>query len=452
MRLADLTTERLRDVAPELSEEQHDCLAELAREHAAPGFGGEASAFVVPGRIELLGKHTDYAGGRSLTCATEQGFCLVASPRDDRTLRVRDLERDKSAVVDLDPELVVDAGDWVRYVQAVARRLARDFGDEVRGAEVTLASSLPRASGMSSSSALVVSLFYGLAAAGEMRARVRESVGDSESLAEYLGAIESGRAFGALEEDQGVGTLGGSEDHTAILCSHADHAGLFSYAPVRREQSIAVPAGYRFVVAASGVRAKKAGDAQAAYNRASLGAAAAAKLWRERTGGDEPHLAAVLRSGPEAHDRLLEIVAEGGDGFSGDELRQRVDHFHQESELLLPQAAEALADGDRTLFGLLVDRSQHLAHRLLGNQVAETAALAEIAREMGAEAASSFGAGFGGAVWALVAEDEADDFAASWLDDYLDSFPQHEDDALALITAAGPAALELTDDGPKPWF
>lgn len=452
MRLADLTAERLRDVAPELSEEQHDCFAELAREHSSRGSGGEVTAFVVPGRIELLGKHTDYAGGRSLTCATEQGFCAVASPREDRTLRVHDLERDKRAAVELDPELVVEAGDWVRYVQTVARRLARDFGDEVRGADVTLASSLPSASGMSSSSALVVSLFYGLTAASEVRARVREAIGATESLAEYLGAIESGCAFGALGRDQGVGTLGGSEDHTAILCSLADHAGLFSYAPVRREQSILVPARRRFVVAGSGVTAKKTGAAQVAYNRASLAATTVAKLWRERTGRDEPHLAAVLRSGPEVRDRLLEIAVEGADGFSGDELRRRVEHFHQESEVLLPQASEALASGDTTLFGLLVDRSQHLAHRLLGNQVPETDALAEIAREMGAEAASSFGAGFGGAVWALVPEEEADDFAASWLEDYLDSYPQHEDRALALITGAGPAALELTDDGPKPWF
>ena len=44
----------------------------------------------VPGRIELLGKHTDYAGGRSLLCAAERGICLVASRGDDARVRVRD--------------------------------------------------------------------------------------------------------------------------------------------------------------------------------------------------------------------------------------------------------------------------------------------------------------------------------------------------------------------------
>src|SRR5258708_3213568 len=44
----------------------------------------------VPGRIEVLGKHTDYAGGRSLLCAVERGFCVSASPRRDGVLQVTD--------------------------------------------------------------------------------------------------------------------------------------------------------------------------------------------------------------------------------------------------------------------------------------------------------------------------------------------------------------------------
>ena len=44
----------------------------------------------VPGRIEFLGKHTDYAGGRSLICAVERGIAVVATARDDRTVRLTD--------------------------------------------------------------------------------------------------------------------------------------------------------------------------------------------------------------------------------------------------------------------------------------------------------------------------------------------------------------------------
>ena len=51
--------------------------------------GADVRAWWVPGRIEFLGKHTDYAGGRSLLCATERGFAVVAVPRAD-SLRLRD--------------------------------------------------------------------------------------------------------------------------------------------------------------------------------------------------------------------------------------------------------------------------------------------------------------------------------------------------------------------------
>ena len=56
----------------------------FARARAARSGGRRSprSAFFVPGRIEVLGKHTDYAGGRSLLCAAEQGFCLVAAAQE----------------------------------------------------------------------------------------------------------------------------------------------------------------------------------------------------------------------------------------------------------------------------------------------------------------------------------------------------------------------------------
>ena len=50
-------------------------------------------AWIVPGRIEVLGKHVDYAGGRSLLCTVERGIVLVARARDDGTLIVRDARR-----------------------------------------------------------------------------------------------------------------------------------------------------------------------------------------------------------------------------------------------------------------------------------------------------------------------------------------------------------------------
>jgi hypothetical protein len=83
-----------------------------------------AHAFVVPGRIEVLGKHTDYAGGRSLLAAADRGFVAVAVPGADRRVRVLDVRRDETVAFDLDPELEPAAG-WANYPTTAARRLAR---------------------------------------------------------------------------------------------------------------------------------------------------------------------------------------------------------------------------------------------------------------------------------------------------------------------------------------
>ena len=94
-----------------------------------------------------------------------------------------------------------------------------------------------------------------------------------------------------------------------------------------------------------------------------------------------------------------------------------------ESGEIIPEAGDALARGDLWAFGRLVDRSQHAAEQLLGNQVPETVFLAAAARRRGAAAASAFGAGFGGSVWALVEASKADDFLAAWADQYRSEFP-----------------------------
>lgn len=445
-------SERLVERFPELSVAHGAIFRELARSLIDGGHSAAevAHAFVIPGRIEVLGKHTDYAGGRSLTCSTEQGFCLVAVARDDRQVEIEDVGRSVHDRFAIEASLEPSAPDWTRYAKTVARRLARDFGErgaaDLRGADIALASDLPAAAGMSSSSALVVGLFQVLVAVNriEERPEYLAEIGSPEELAGYLAAVENGRPFGSFGGDLGVGTFGGSEDHTAILCSAAGRIGQYSYAPVRRERSLEMPADHVFAVASSGVRAEKTGAARESYNRISSCAAAVARVWREATGNTEPDLGSILASAPEAIDRLRRTLESADVGaLSAIELLDRLEHFRRESESLVPQAGDALERTELAVFGLVADRSQHLAQRLLGNQIPETVVLAEAARELGAVAASSFGAGFGGAVWALVEESDADELAESWLAHYLESYPEHESDALALITAAARPAEEI---------
>jgi galactokinase len=110
-------------------------------------------------------------------------------------------------------------------------------------------------------------------------------------------------------------------------------------------------------------------------------------------------------------------------------LQRRLDHFINE-DARVPEAVAAVRRGDRDSLGRLSADSQAESDTLLGNQIPQTIALAGRARTLGAFAAKSFGAGFGGSVWALVEQDRADEFARRWT---------HE----AFVAAPGPPLTKL---------
>ena len=129
--------------------------AEALLKRGHPG-GRPALAFFVPGRVEVLGKHTDYAGGRSLVAATDRGFSLVVLPRGDSHLDLVDAARQRCHDFALSRDAEAEPGDWTCYPAAVVRRLARNFPakdgrPELLGADVAFVSNLPSAAGMSSS-------------------------------------------------------------------------------------------------------------------------------------------------------------------------------------------------------------------------------------------------------------------------------------------------------------
>ena len=403
-------------------------------------------AFFVPGRIEVLGKHTDYAGGCSLVTAAERGFCLVAVPREDSQVRVIDAQLGESAQFEIDPQLTTTVGHWSNYPRTTVRRLARNFPDARRGATLALASDLPPAAGMSSSSAFMVSIFLALEAVNNLPASAlyRDNIHELTDLAGYLGTVENGQTFGTLVGDRGVGTFGGSEDHTAMLCGRPGMVSQYAYRPVRFERALSVPAGYCFAVGSSGVVAEKTGAARDKYNRVSQLIVTIEELWADKTGGSRQPLAAVLAGSPAAAEQVSELLKTAAtEKFDSAALLTRFQHFLGENQRIIPAASDALARGDIEAFGRAVDQSQQGAEELLGNQVPETCHLAAAARKLGAAAASAFGAGFGGSVWALVHTAQADAFLAAWSESYRQRFPQHAAASAFFATAAGPGAFRV---------
>jgi galactokinase len=398
----------------------------------------------VPGRIEFLGKHTDYAGGRSLLCLVERGIRMTATPRADDVVRVRDMRSNDTIECRFDRDLVRPRGHWANYPFTVVRRLARDFPGARTGADLSFESDLPPAAGMSSSSALIVAVYTALASINELeeRAAYRAAIHSAEDLAEYVGCIEGGFPYRGFAADEGVGTLSGCEDQTAMICGRTGELVRYSFCPVRFEMRVPLPADHRFVIATSGVIAEKTASALEKYNALARRARAAAKAWRLVSAASDETLAdAVRRAG---RDAVREAIgcADGG-GFTPGELQTRFDQFYEESEVIIPAASAALTGGDLLALGALVDRSQAGAESLLGNQISETVTLARSARELGAAAASAFGAGFGGSVWALVPGASAGEFLERWRDAYLRAFPAHASSAQFFVTRAGRPAGKM---------
>jgi galactokinase len=116
-------------------------------------------------------------------------------------------------------------------------------------------------------------------------------------------------------------------------------------------------------------------------------------------------------------------------GWKAADLHRRLDHFVRE-DARIPIAATAFRAGDAVTLRDLSLASQADAEALLGNQIEETVALAAAAHANGALAACSFGAGFGGSVWALVPIAGAVEFARAW----------HPD---TFVARPGPPLLEV---------
>ena len=370
-------------------------------------------AWFVPGRIEVLGKHTDYAGGASLVAAVPRGFAVAATPRDDGTIAVTDARWATQAVIE--PGTTGDVRGWARYVAVVARRFADNFPGASLGVDVAIASDLPRAAGLSSSSALIVAMALVLARRGRLDTRPewREAIRTPLDLAAYLGAVEAGRGFRGLRAAGGVGTKGGSEDHTAILASAPERLRAFTCLPMQALGEAAMPTSWTFVVMTSGVHADKAGRVRGQYNRAADAVAALVELWQQAAGSHRESLAAIL-AGERDGSRLRELVVRSTHpAFTREELEARLAHFIAEHARVC-EALEAFRTADRDRLGELTAASQADAERLLGNQVPATMALTRAARQAGAFAATSFGAGFGGSVWALVEGHDVESFAREW--------------------------------------
>jgi galactokinase len=422
---------------------------EVLESQSSPSDDEPTHICYVPGRIEILGKHTDYGGGPTMVMALDRGFVIVSCRNGTDRINVWNAHSSfepcsfalKSDVEPLD--------GWATYPATAAWRIAFNFGQDVdlKGVDIGIASDLLPAGGMSSSSALIIGSFFAIAGPNDLHKTelYHANIHNRIDLAMYLAVVENGLSFRDLPGHRGVGTFGGSEDHTAILCCEEESFSVNYYCPTVPECNVAFPEEWVLAVCHSGKHAVKTAEAMEEYNAVSLRLGRVLSTFNKAEGTEFQTMRAVVNhlsdsaTGEVNYEKIrnsLNLV----DVSVAEDLFERFEQFSIEMTEIIPEAVDALETKDADRLGNCIDRSHTLSKSHLRNIVNEVDCLQSIAREEGAIAASGFGAGFGGSVYAIVRREEANVFLQRWIARYSDACPDYSEQSSAFLTTpAGPA-------------
>lgn len=436
---------------PAIVRSKRDLAGRVLRAFEA-NFGGserrEVWVHFVPGRVEVLGKHTDYAGGHSLLFALDRGFLAISALND--TGRARVVEDDPSfepAEFPLAPGLKPVVGHWSNYPMTTASRLLDNFG-ALRGVDLAFGCDLPVGGGMSGSSALMIMTFFAIAKPNGLfeNERFRRNIRDEVDLAMYLACVENGQTFRELVGGKGVGTFGGSEDHTEILNGRPGMLSIFRFCPTVHKADLSFPPELGAVIAYSGVKAEKTGKALEEYNLASRRAGLVVECYNRCYGREHTLMRNLIEEGREEEElltRIADAVRSFPEPAENLDLPGRFHQFYEEDQNIIPDAARAFVRSAFDEVGAAIDRSHELSRTYLWNIVPEVDFLQKTARDLGAAASSGFGAGFGGSVYAIVPRGAGEQFVEGWRRRYLARFPHHRDASHFFVSRPSGSAGEL---------
>ncbi|HKI14792.1 MAG TPA: galactokinase [Roseiarcus sp.] len=203
-------------------------------------FGRVPRVSRAPGRVNLIGEHTDYNDGFVMPAALEFATLTAASPRPDRRLRVYSMIMDETREFDLDSPPRAGNADWSDYVVGVALMLEKS-GRRLSGADLVIFTDVPIGSGLSSSAALEVSSAHALITAAGLP----------------FDAIETAKLCQRAENDF-VGMRCGVMDQYISCCGVAGHALLIDCRSLG-SRNVAIAPNLRLLVANSSVRHQHAG-------------------------------------------------------------------------------------------------------------------------------------------------------------------------------------------------
>jgi galactokinase len=336
---------------------------------------GQSPTWVIraPGRVNLIGEHTDYNDGFVMPMAIDRAAWISLRPRDDRRVCVYSVDYKQQGEFSLDDLTGNQKAGWIEYLKGTAWAM-QDAGLTLTGWEGVLQGDVPLGAGLSSSAALELATARAFAAVGNLP-------WNPATMA----------LLGQKAENKWVGVNCGIMDQLISAAGQAGHALLIDCRSLDT-QPVPLPSGTAVVVLDTATRR---GLVDSAYNERRSQCEAAAKFFNVK----------ALR---DVTVEQFERMADGLDPVT----RRRAKHVIGENDRTL-RAAEAMRAGDAVLLGRLMDES----HASLRDDYEVSSEALDVMVDCAAAhpaccGARMTGAGFGGCAMALIRADLAGDFAS----------------------------------------
>jgi galactokinase len=359
---------------------------------------GALSAYAqAPGRVELLGNHTDYNGGLVLAVAIDRYTVVVGRAGIGREARVGSVNAEGVEAFNIDAIESGAEGSWGRYVRGVTWAIQERFGPLAVGFEAAIAGDVPLGAGLSSSASLQTAFAMFLLQVGVVGREVSADLDDQARL-EWAKLLRR-------SEVEFVGVASGLLDQFSALFGRAGHA-LFLDCRTLDYERLALGTPTPAIVVCDSKTARRLADGM--YNRRREECERVVASFQDR-------------KGPEAVHSLRDITLDDLEA-AWDDLdpigRRRARHVLTENERVR-QGTEALRRGDLAALGGLMTASHASSRDDFENSSPALDAMIEAA-----ETAPGFlggklsGAGWAGCTVNLVVADQANAFAEAVADGY----------------------------------
>jgi galactokinase len=340
----------------------------------------EVSVFQAPGRVNLIGEHTDYNGGYVFPAALTIGTTMMARKREDGIFRFA--STNFAAEVELDGSDVAfrKEDDWVNYPKGMIHHLKKR-GYMFSGADILYHGEIPNGSGLSSSASIEVVTGYGLAALeGKPIDKVELALVAQEAENQFM------RVNCGIMDQFAVSI--GKKDHAIMLkCDNLD----YELVPFKAE-------GYKLII---GNTNKRRGLVDSEYNARRAQCEEAVSLLKN----EFKDLQYLCELTPQQFERSFALIED-------EVVRRRAEHAITENDRVI-QSVKALKANDLEQFGELMNDSHTSLKDLYEVTCFELDVMVEEARKIpGVLGSRMTGAGFGGCTVSLVAEESVEQFIA----------------------------------------